>query len=99
MQEPEVLRHLLKVEADAAALADEAQAEADKRVAEVEKQNRALYEERYAQEVAGLEAHFGQEIAGIKGDQQSQLEAYRQSLEALPLRNSAFSELAGSLLT
>ncbi|MDR0526055.1 MAG: hypothetical protein LBG90_09335 [Spirochaetaceae bacterium] len=98
MQEPEVLRHLLKIEADAAALVDDAQIEADKRVAEAEKQNRKVYEDRYAKEFAVLNETYEQEIAGIKGDHQTQLETYRQSLESLSLRPDRFAELAGSLL-
>jgi F0F1-type ATP synthase membrane subunit b/b' len=40
-EDKDVLQHLLHLEAEASALVDDAQAEADRRVSEGEKQNRA----------------------------------------------------------
>jgi vacuolar-type H+-ATPase subunit H len=58
MDNNEVLDHLLKIEAEAAALVDEAQAEADTRITEAEKQNRAAYDKRFIEENQRLEKSF-----------------------------------------
>jgi regulator of protease activity HflC (stomatin/prohibitin superfamily) len=98
MNQPDTLRHLLQVEADAAVLVDNAQAEADKRLAEGERQNRSRYEERYAQEVAALDADFEKEIDAIKEDYQKQLDAYRRTLDTMAVQAERFSGLMSSLL-
>ncbi|MDR0561759.1 MAG: hypothetical protein LBG73_03640 [Spirochaetaceae bacterium] len=98
MNEQDVLHHLLQVEADAAALVDEAQVEADKRILESEKLNRAAYEEQYNRKIAELEATYEKEIAAIKDDHKEQLNAYRQSLDALTIQTDSFSNLVKSLL-
>jgi F0F1-type ATP synthase membrane subunit b/b' len=97
MDEEGVLRHLLEVEAKASALVDDAQAEADRRVAEKERQNRSRYDERYSREVAELDAVYEQDIAAVKRDYAGQLDAYRESLGAMPVHNDDFSGLAESL--
>jgi hypothetical protein len=90
----EVLRHLLNLEAEAAALVDDAQAEADRRVGEGEKQSRSCYDETYAAEVAALEASYTGEIAAVKADYKKQLDTYRDSLKTIPVNRGAFSALA-----
>ncbi|MDR2259009.1 MAG: hypothetical protein LBE14_07665, partial [Treponema sp.] len=62
----ELLTHLLKIEAEAAALVNEAQAEADRRAGEGEKTNRARYEEQYGRAAAALEAAYVRDIEGAK---------------------------------
>jgi uncharacterized protein YecT (DUF1311 family) len=86
-----VLGHLLIIEAEAAALVDDAQAEADRRVAESEKQNRARYDEEYGKQAELLNKAFEEEVARIRSDYQGQLEAYRKSLDALPVDQGRFS--------
>jgi regulator of protease activity HflC (stomatin/prohibitin superfamily) len=93
-----VLQHLLNLEAEAAALVDDAQAEADRRVGEGEKQSRSRYDETYAAEVAALEASYTSEIAAVKDDYKKQLANDRDSLKAMPVNRSAFSALAEHLL-
>jgi hypothetical protein len=93
-----VLRHLLDLEVQAAALVDDAQAEADRRAAEGEKLSRARYDEAYAAEVAALEAAYAEETAAIKADYKSQLDAYREGLRAMPVNRGAFSALAERFL-
>jgi 4-alpha-glucanotransferase len=93
-----VLRHLLDLETKAAALVDDAQAEADRRVAEGEKLSRARYDEVYSAEVAALEAAYTAEIAAVKADYQQQLDAYREGLKAMPSDQAAFSALAEQFL-
>jgi hypothetical protein len=90
-----LLRHLLDLETQAAVLVDDAQAEADRRVAEGEKRSRARYDEAYAAEVAALEAVYTTETGAIRADYKQQLDAYREGLMAMPVDREAFSVLVG----
>jgi hypothetical protein len=94
----DVLAHLLKIEADAAAMVDDAQAEADRRVAESEKQNRALYDREYGRQAAELDKAFEEDLGRIRADYQAQLEAYRKSLDSIPADQGRFSALMDKLL-
>jgi hypothetical protein len=94
----DVLAHLLKVEADAAAMVDDAQAEADRRVAESEKQNRALYDGEYGRQARELDGAFEEELGRIRAVYQAQLEAYRKSLDSIPADQGRFSALMDRLL-
>jgi regulator of protease activity HflC (stomatin/prohibitin superfamily) len=94
----ELLGHLLKIEAEAAALADEAQAEADRRVSEGEKQNRSRYEEQYSRETTALEAAYVREIEGAKEVYKKELETYRDSLNNIMADTGAFSALMTELV-
>jgi len=98
MENHEILQHLLEIESKAATLVDDAQAEADRRVSEGEKQNRSLYDEQYANEVAALERAFSADIALARENYRKQLEDYHNSLKAQPLDTKAFYELAEKLL-
>lgn len=98
MDDHEILQHLLGLESEAAALVTDAQAEADRRVAEGEKRNRALHEETYAREVEALEADYMQNLASIKENYQKQLDEYRDGLRKAALNTAAFSSLAEGLL-
>jgi F0F1-type ATP synthase membrane subunit b/b' len=93
-----VLGHLLKIEAEASALVDDAQAEADRRVAEAEKQNRSLYDHEYSRRAAELEAAYTGEITRIKADYRNRIEEYRKSLEALSADQGRFSALLDTFL-
>ncbi|MDR0642604.1 MAG: hypothetical protein LBG07_09105 [Treponema sp.] len=93
-----VLGHLLKIEADAAAMVDDAQAEADRRLAESEKNNRARYDEVYGKEALELDRLFTEELSRIRADYQAQLEAYRGSLASIPVDQGRFSALMDDLL-
>jgi len=98
MENNEILQHLLEIESKAATLVDDAQAEADRRVAEAEKQNRARYDEQYAKEVKALEEAFSRDIALAREEYRRQLEEYHNSLKALPPDTKAFFSLAEKLL-
>jgi flagellar biosynthesis chaperone FliJ len=93
-----VLKHLLSLEAEAAALVDGAQAEAERRVLEGEKACRAGYDETYSAEAAVLQAAYDKEIASIKEDYEKQLEACRNRLKEMPVNRKQFSALAERLL-
>ena len=98
MDEQDVLQHLLDLENRAATLVNDAQAEADRRLAEGEKENRAHYDEVYSAEVEGLEASYIQNIARVKQDYSTQLEKYLESIKAIPLDRDSFASLAERLL-
>jgi vacuolar-type H+-ATPase subunit H len=98
MENNEILQHLLEIESIAASLVDDAQAEADRRVSEAEKQNRARYDEHYAAEVKALEEAFSKDIASAREDYRRQLDEYHNSLKALPPDTGAFFLLAEKLL-
>jgi len=98
MDDHEVLQHLLNLEAEAAALVNDAQAEADRRISEAEKLNRSRHDEIYTREAASLEAKFARDLALFKENYEKQLEEYRESLMAQPLETAAFSSLAEKYL-
>ena len=98
MDDREVLRHLLSLETEADALVNDAQAEADQRIARGEKQNRARYEEAYSAEVGVLEENLARSIEAVKEKYRAQLQEFRESLAARPIDMGAFSELAGKHL-
>jgi hypothetical protein len=94
-----LLEHLLKIEAEAASLVDEAQAEVDRRAGEAERQNRARYEEQYGRETAALEEAYHREIEGVKAYYKEELDAYRQSLDRIKMDKGRFSALMTAFLT
>ncbi|MDR0452355.1 MAG: hypothetical protein LBH15_04875 [Treponema sp.] len=77
----DVLRHLLDVEADAQSLVDDAQAEADRRLAETERRNRARYEEQYAREAALLDSLYEAGLKAVREEYARTLGEYRLDLE------------------
>ena len=97
MDDHEILQHLLNLEADAAALVNDAQAEADRRVSEGEKQNRTRYDDVYAGEVAVLEEQYVKALAAIKENYRKQLDEYREDLKKMTQNTGAFSLLAEDL--
>jgi vacuolar-type H+-ATPase subunit H len=98
LSERGILQHLLGVESEAAVLVDDAQTEADRRVAEGEKESRARYDERHSQEAERLNEDFAKEVLSIKEDYRKQLEAYQEGLADTPVRQDAFSSLVERLL-
>jgi hypothetical protein len=94
----DILQHLLAVETRAAALVDDAQAEADRRIKASEEQNRERYEEAYRLRLENLEAEYREKIGVVKAEYQANLEAYRKSLDAMTLHIDEFSCLAEKLL-
>ncbi|GHV72896.1 hypothetical protein AGMMS49940_01980 [Spirochaetia bacterium] len=95
--ETDVLKHLLDVEAQASSLVDEAQAEADRRVSESEKENRARYDEQYGVLAAQLNREYEAAVLAVKEDYTRQLDGYSSSLAAMPVHGDAFSALAERL--
>jgi hypothetical protein len=93
-----LLEHLLKIEAEASVLVDEAQADVDRRIAAAERQNRALHEEAYGREAAEREAAYQKEIDSIKSYYDEELDSYRRSLNLAAADTGRFSALMTELL-
>jgi vacuolar-type H+-ATPase subunit H len=98
MDEQDVLRHLLEVEAAASALVNDAQAEADQRITEGEKRNRRVYDEQYSQETARLETRYGEKVTRAKEEYKKQLDVYRAGLATLPVNTEAFKRVVEGFL-
>jgi len=98
MDNNEVLDHLLKIEAEAAALVNEAQAEADKRIMEADKQNRAAYDKRFVEENQRLEKGFLQSKELAREQFRKELEAYKEEISSVHVNNDRFSSLLDSLV-
>jgi vacuolar-type H+-ATPase subunit H len=97
-EDTDVLRHLLEVEAEAAALVDSAQAEADRRLKECEEQSRARFDGEYRRLVDSLETEYKNRLEAARTEYRAGLDEYRKSLDATPVDPAAFSRLAGELL-
>ena len=91
MDNDETLGHLLKIEAKAASLVNEAQAEADQRIAESEKKNRALYEERFRLQAEMLEAKFNKEKEKVREQYHRALEDYYGEISCIKTNMDGFS--------
>ncbi|MDR1903218.1 MAG: hypothetical protein LBQ88_13180 [Treponema sp.] len=98
MDEHDVLGHLLQIEAEAAALVDDAQAEADKRIAEAEKHNRLNYNETFSREAGVLDDEYRRETVTIREDYQKQLNAYHEYLLSIQVNEAVFFRLLENLL-
>ncbi|MDR0301676.1 MAG: hypothetical protein LBI04_05090 [Treponema sp.] len=93
MENDNTLEHLLKIEAQAAALVNDAQAEADRRIHENEENNRKTYEERYRVETQKRESAFRKEKEKIKEQYQKMLEDYRNGISTAKTDVEKFSAL------
>ena len=98
MEDTDVLQHLLGIEGQAAALVDDAQTEADRRVRAAEEQNRLAHDGAYQELTAVLEAEHQKNAAAAKAEYGQTLDEYRRSLDQMPLNNDGFSALVFSLL-
>ena len=94
MDEQDMLRHLLEVESDAASLVNDAQVEADKRVAENEKLYRSRFDDLYGKEVSLLEKSYQEAVSKVKNDYDEDLKTYRKSFENEKINHEAFVSLA-----
>ena len=83
----------MQIEAQAAALVNDAQAEADRRIHENEEKNRAAYEERFMVEAQALEASLKKEKEKIRDQYQSALDEYRRKISSVKINEDKFSAL------
>jgi len=93
MENDNTLEHLLKIEAEAAALVNGAQAEADRRIHENEEKNRKIYEERFKVEAQKRESVLRKEKEKLKEQYQQMLEEYRNGISAAKTDAEKFSAL------
>jgi F0F1-type ATP synthase membrane subunit b/b' len=98
MDNSEVLGHLLKIESEAAAMVSDAQAEADRRVAEAEKQNRAAYEERYQNVLKNLEDGEKKLKEQIRLQYREEIDAFRKKVSSVNVDVNAFAALLDKLI-
>ena len=98
MDNDEVLGHLLQIESEAAALVNDAQTEADRRIAEAEKQNRASYEEHYQTELKRLENEFQKYKEQIRRQYHEEIDAYREKISSINVDTKTFSALLDRLI-
>jgi vacuolar-type H+-ATPase subunit H len=98
MDNTEVLDHLLKIESEAAALVNEAQAEADRRVVEAEKQTRVVYDQHFHEESEKLEQEFLKSKEKSRQQYSEELEAYKNTLSSVTVNNELFFSLLDKFL-
>lgn len=97
MNDADVLDHLLAIEAKASALINDAQVEADKKITEAEKQNRASYESNYRKGVAVLDAEYRQLVSDTQERSRNELAGFREMMDAIKIDTSRFSAVLESL--
>ncbi|MDR1216502.1 MAG: hypothetical protein LBK25_07465 [Treponema sp.] len=98
MEDKDVLQHLLKVEAEAASLANDAAMEADRRIALAEKQNYLRYEEQFAKTSTECEAKYNGDIVAVQVSYQQKLDVFRQGLDSMREYKDGFNRLMESFL-
>lgn len=98
MDSNEVLGHLLKIESEAATLVSDAQAEADKRVLEAERQNHAVCEERYCRESEKLENELRILKEQAQRRYQTELEGYSEHITSVCVDTNRFTALLDRLI-
>ena len=98
MDNNEVLDHLLKIESEAAALVENAQAEADRRMVEAEKENRAIHDERYRMEGERLEGELLRAKEQARQQYREGLEAYTEKISSIHVDMDRFSALLDRLV-
>jgi len=98
MENASTLEHLLQIEAKAAALVNDAQAEADRRIHESEEKNRSSYEERYRAEVQKLEASLKSEKENTGKEYQKALDDYRREISGVNLNVENFCAVLNGYL-
>ena len=99
MDEQDVLQRLLGVEKMAAELVLEAQAAADAKVADSDHAARTEYDDAYARRLSELEAEWKNKTESIDSEYRLALDAYQTELEAKPVHEREFSQLAAKLLS
>ena len=93
MENENTLDHLLKIEAKAAALVNDAQTEADRRIHENEEKSRAAHEERFRTEAQLRESRLKKEKDRLREQYQTALEKYREEISGVNADVRRFSDL------
>ena len=98
MDTNDVLAHLLNIESEAARITDEAQAEADRRVADAEKRNRAVFDERYRTENEKLKNEVVQSTKLAHQRYLTELDAYKQDIASFDTDVDGFAAMLDKLV-
>jgi vacuolar-type H+-ATPase subunit H len=84
------LDYLLQVEAKAAALIEEAQAEADRRINDNDEKQHAVYDECFRMEVQAQEILLQENNVKIKEQYQQRLDEYRNEISGIDINKEHF---------
>ena len=87
------LDHLLEIEAAAAAIVDDAQIEAAKRIHENDEKNRIVFDERYKVEIQNHLSRLNDEIEKVKIQYKKELDDYRKEISGINVEKDAFCAL------
>ena len=98
MQSRSVLDHLLKVEADAAALVSDAQNEADRRIHENEERNRAAYDKRLKEEILKQELSLAKEKENTGRLYKEALNKFHEEIKNINADEDSFRALLNEYL-
>ena len=98
MDNENTLNHLLKIEAEAAALVNGAQAEADRRIHENEAKNRNAYEEHFKIEAEKRETSLINEKDRLKEQYQKTLDEYKEEIAKVNVNVDGFTSLFNKFL-
>jgi len=93
MANENTLDHLLKIEAEAAALVNDAQAEADRRIHENEEKMRTSYEERFRLEAQARELSLKNETNKLKEQYQNEIDDYVKEISSINVDVERFTSL------
>jgi len=93
------LDHLLEIEANAAALVNDAQSEADRRIRENDEKNRVLFDEKIKSEIQKNQSLLNSEIEKIKNDYNKTLDDYRRELSFVKADEEGFRRLLNNFLS
>jgi len=98
MENVSTLDYLLQIETKAAALVNDAQTEADRRMHESETKNHSAYEERFKAEVQRLDALLQESKENTKKQYLQTLEEYRREISSIDINVERFSALLNEYL-
>ena len=88
----------MKIEAEAAALVEDAQSEAEKRIHQSEEKNRVLFDELFKIEVEMREKFLKKEIEKTKMRYQQTLEKYKEKISGVSVDEKHFMSLFNEFL-
>jgi vacuolar-type H+-ATPase subunit H len=93
MENENTLDHLLKIEAEAAALINDAQAEADRRIHDNDEKIRAAHEEHFRVEAHKREEALNAEKVKLKEQYQNAIDEYRKEVSCINVDVERFTSL------
>jgi len=98
MENVNTLDYLLQIETKAAAMVNDAQAEADRRIHESEGKNHAAFEGRFRTEAQRLETLFQESKENTKKQYLKTLEEYQKEISGVNVNMDNFSALLNEYL-